>query len=314
MSDLSPAELLLETGDDGLPVGAVLLRLGLVAADDVAPSVEADLLGEELGLGTVRALDQQGREDALIGEDHVAHQPVGALAGAEDVLEAALLRGPRWLRPRSCRGQRRCRPGRWRSGRRRRSIHGQEDRTSAVLPGHDLRADRPALGVDRPRTRISCIRSGRWSFEWPRSPRVSPPTPSKLSEVVSMKPDSPYGRHCAGANQRDLVCFPAACGILGGGSMEHPAGESDDGRPAGRFRPRLRLRVPRQPHHLRRRAARLPRPRRCARADRSGRWHPVGSAAAAGTPAICLAGLLRQSVFGRLAGYEDVNDADRLAP
>jgi hypothetical protein len=24
-------------------------------------------------------------------------------------------------------------------------------------------------------------------------------------------------------------------------------------------------------------------------------------------------GLLRQSVFGRLAGYEDVNDADRLA-
>jgi hypothetical protein len=26
-----------------------------------------------------------------------------------------------------------------------------------------------------------------------------------------------------------------------------------------------------------------------------------------------LSGLLRQSVFGRLAGYEDVNDADRLA-
>jgi hypothetical protein len=25
-----------------------------------------------------------------------------------------------------------------------------------------------------------------------------------------------------------------------------------------------------------------------------------------------LAGLLRQSVFGRLAGYEDVNDAERL--
>jgi hypothetical protein len=25
-----------------------------------------------------------------------------------------------------------------------------------------------------------------------------------------------------------------------------------------------------------------------------------------------LVGLLRQSVFGRLAGYEDVNDADRL--
>ena len=27
-----------------------------------------------------------------------------------------------------------------------------------------------------------------------------------------------------------------------------------------------------------------------------------------------LAGLFRQSVFGRLAGYEDVNDAERLAP
>ena len=26
-----------------------------------------------------------------------------------------------------------------------------------------------------------------------------------------------------------------------------------------------------------------------------------------------LVGLLRQSVFGRLAGYEDVNDAERLA-
>ena len=26
-----------------------------------------------------------------------------------------------------------------------------------------------------------------------------------------------------------------------------------------------------------------------------------------------LVGLLRQSVFGRLAGYEDVNDADRLS-
>jgi hypothetical protein len=45
------AELLLEAGNDGLAVGAVPLRLGLVAANDVAASFEADLLGEELGLG-----------------------------------------------------------------------------------------------------------------------------------------------------------------------------------------------------------------------------------------------------------------------
>ena len=30
------------------------------------------------------------------------------------------------------------------------------------------------------------------------------------------------------------------------------------------------------------------------------------------TAATVLVGLLRQSVFGRLAGYEDVNDAERL--
>jgi hypothetical protein len=34
--------------------------------------------------------------------------------------------------------------------------------------------------------------------------------------------------------------------------------------------------------------------------------------APARTPEHRLAGLLRQSVFGRLAGYEDVNDAERL--
>src|SRR3712207_4901763 len=42
-------------------------------------------------------------------------------------------------------------------------------------------------------------------------------------------PDSPYGRYSAGAKQRNLLRFAAACGIVGGGSMEHPTGESDDG-------------------------------------------------------------------------------------
>jgi hypothetical protein len=32
-----------------------------------------------------------------------------------------------------------------------------------------------------------------------------------------------------------------------------------------------------------------------------------------GTPVTLLTGLFRQSVFDRLASYEDVNDADRLA-
>ena len=46
----------------------------------------------------------------------------------------------------------------------------------------------------------------------------------------------------------------------------------------------------------------------------SARWQARCSAmrAPAGTGRHALVGLLRQSVFGRLAGYEDVNDADRL--
>src|SRR5215471_11254335 len=39
---------------------------------------------------------------------------------------------------------------------------------------------------------------------------------------------------------------------------------------------------------------------------------PVGFAITAPVIRHLLGGLLRQSVFGRLAGYEDVNDADRL--
>jgi Transposase DDE domain group 1 len=45
------------------------------------------------------------------------------------------------------------------------------------------------------------------------------------------------------------------------------------------------------------------------RRDRHGRWIPVGSDLLLLS---ALVGMLRQSVFGRLAGYEDVNDAERL--
>ena len=43
------------------------------------------------------------------------------------------------------------------------------------------------------------------------------------------------------------------------------------------------------------------------------RQRRCATTARARTPSIGLTGLFRQSVFGRLAGYEDVNDADRLA-
>jgi len=81
-------QLAFEPLDDGLPVGAVLLGLGLVAADDVADALDDDLLGEELGF-PVLAVHEQGREGFGVVEHHLAHALVGALAHAEDVFEAA---------------------------------------------------------------------------------------------------------------------------------------------------------------------------------------------------------------------------------
>ena len=45
----APLELLLEGGHDGLAVGGILLCLGFVAADDVAPPLGLHLLDEQLG-------------------------------------------------------------------------------------------------------------------------------------------------------------------------------------------------------------------------------------------------------------------------
>ena len=86
-------ELLVQRGDDRLPVGGVLGRLGLVAADDVAPPLDLDLLGEQLGLLAIGALDAERRERLLVGQHDGAHQRVGALARAEHVFQPALLRG-----------------------------------------------------------------------------------------------------------------------------------------------------------------------------------------------------------------------------
>src|SRR3954464_13155289 len=126
-------------------------------------------------------------------------------------------------------------------------------------------------------------------------------------------PDFPDDWHCAGANRRNLVLFPAACGIFGGGSMEHPAGESDDGPLRVEFDRRLKLEF----HGNR------------ITSDAGLLAYRAPDAAlgltdlAGGVLSECrrgrntrhlLAGLLRQSVFGRLAGACVVNDAERLAP
>ena len=83
----------------------------------------------------------------VVGQHHLAHQPVGALARAEDVLEAALLEA---------------RDG---GGRDHAAVgddadpadgeaaaqavdHGQQHPDIGGVAGHDLRADRPPLGVD----------------------------------------------------------------------------------------------------------------------------------------------------------------------
>ena len=67
---------------------------------------------------------------------------------------------------------------------RSRSTTGRSVVTSVVLPGHSSEhRGRPSLSSTAPTT--ICGRSGRWSLLWPWRPRLSPPAPSKYSEVVS---------------------------------------------------------------------------------------------------------------------------------
>jgi hypothetical protein len=94
--------------------------------------------------------------------------------------------------------------------------------------------------------------------------------------------------------------------------MVNPTGEST-GVHEARFRPPPKASISRLCDH-----------RRCGTAGisgtgRSGRrltdmaGDVLGGARTGGNGRYALVGLLRQSVFGRPAGYEDVNDADRLA-
>ena len=78
-----------------------------------------------------------------------------------------------------------------------------------------------------------------------------------------------------------------------------------------RFRPPPDARIPRFCDHLRCRIAGVSRTGRRARSDHN-RWRETGGCWSGKNRQHLLVGLLRQSVFGRLAGYEDVNDAERL--
>ena len=101
------------------------------------------------------------------------------------------------IMPRSATTHTRLMPKRW----RRRSTTGIRAVTSVVLPGHISQHNgRPCWSITT--ATIICIRSGRWSLEWPRWPRVSPPAPSKYKLVVSMKTtDSSLNRSRRGFEQ-----------------------------------------------------------------------------------------------------------------
>ena len=94
--------------------------------------------------------------------------------------------------------------------------------------------------------------------------------------------------------------------------MEHPAGEADDGALRVQFDRRLRLEF--HGSRITSDAGLLPYRELddvLSLTDLAG--DVLSDGRRGKNSRHLLSGLLRQSVFGRLAGYEDVNDADRLA-
>ena len=196
-------QLPVEAVDHRGAVGGVLVRLGLVAADDVAPPSTTTSLTNSW-VSPLGPLDQQRRERALVRQHHLADQLVAALAGAEDVSSSPrssrAARVAAAIMPRSATTQTRPMPKRWRS----RSITGSSTLTSAVLPGHiSEQIGRPSASMTTPT--IICCRSGRWSLEWPRAPRVSPPSPVKDSEVVSRNTTLEIAEQVAPAREQRLL-------------------------------------------------------------------------------------------------------------
>src|SRR6476659_3307621 len=139
----APLELLIQGLDNGAAVGGVLLGFGLVAAHDVALTLDLDLLDEELGLLTAGPRDAQGSPPA-----RGMHKGVNGLSSASTTVRTRLSvrsRAPStYSRPRSSRAamvgaeimprsattQTRPMPKRL----RRRSMTGTSTLTSAVLP------------------------------------------------------------------------------------------------------------------------------------------------------------------------------------
>ena len=94
--------------------------------------------------------------------------------------------------------------------------------------------------------------------------------------------------------------------------MEHPAGETDDGALRVQFDHRLRLEF--HGSRITSDAGLLPYRELddvLSLTDLAG--DVLSDGRRGKNSRHLLSGLLRQSVFGRLAGYEGVNDADRLA-
>ena len=81
-------ELAREALKDGVALGRVRLRLLVSDADDVTLPAHPHRLGGVIGL-RVALGDGERYEGCGIREHDLAHQPVGALAGAEDIEEAA---------------------------------------------------------------------------------------------------------------------------------------------------------------------------------------------------------------------------------
>jgi hypothetical protein len=125
-------------------------------------------------------------------------------------------------------------------------------------------------------------------------------------------PDFPDNLDAVGPNRQNSVMIPMGRCLFGDDTMDHPAGEADDGALRVDFDRRLKLEF--HGSRITSDAGLLA-------------YRELDDALglidlASGALSECrrgkntrhlLAGLLRQSVFGRLAGYEDLNDADRLA-